>query len=225
MPYEQLAGIGRPIHGELHSTDATGIVRVPLTEPSTNAAYTLSLTEFLALSLASLVEVVTGDASLFFDMDDLANAEAITAIADGGAGEDSVTIDGNRAQEFESGRVFDIANSTANDGQYTSTGATYDEDADETTITVATASWTDTTVDGDITSTPLRRSGSTILRGTYAANGGEVNAHILNNLRRGRDGEGVYLETAAAGVVDANIDGVVRQTITKSVNPDNFRTN
>jgi len=212
---EQLGAIGLLVHGELSSSDASGIVRVALTRQDTNAAKTLSLTEYLGISLASVVPAVSGATALFFDMDDLASAEAITAITDGGAGEDTVTIAGNREQEFEAGRVFDIANSTANDGTYTSTGSSYDSTADATTINVATASWTDTTADGDITSTPLQRSGSVIEAATYVASGGEVNIHHPDMLRRGRAGEGVYC-LAAAGQVNAHVDGVVRKIITKT---------
>lgn len=212
---EQSAAIGLKISGQLHSSDASANVKIPLRRQDTNALVTVGSAERLAVTLASIVTVVSGDSAIFFDFEDLASAEAITAIVDGGGGEDTVTISGNRLDEFGAGRIFVIANSTANDGTYTSTGAAYDSSTDATTINVATASWTDTTVDGDITSNPLNRDGSVVERGTYVASGGEVNIMPGDHDRIGRVGEAVYA-VAVAGVVDAKVFGFIRKVITKS---------
>lgn len=212
---EQQEKLGLIVAGEFHSADASLGLRVPAYEQKTNAPQTIGPAEYLSLSFAKVVATTAGDTALFFDQDDLASGEAIVAIVDGGGGEDTVNVAGDRAQEFEAGRPFVIANSTANDGAYISTGAVYDEVLDETTISVATGSWTDTTVDGDITSVAFRRAGSSITRGTFVASGGEVDVHDREILRRGRDGEGVYC-VAAAGDVDAQFAGVIRKVLTKT---------
>lgn len=212
---EQIAKTGLQVAGNLNSANASAIVRIPLTRMDTNAAVTLTINQYLAIDLASIVPVVAGDSAVFYDVDDPAVAEAIVAIADGGAGEDTVNVAGDRSIEFEAGRSFVIANSTANDGTFVSTGAVYDVVADETTISVVTASWTDTTVDGDITTTIALRDASVVVRGTYSASSGQADSHDDPNLRRGRLGEGVYA-IAVAGVVDAKITGLVRKVIPKS---------
>jgi len=212
---EQLAATGLQVHGELHSTDASAIVRVPLYLAGTHTARSVTITEKLHLSLAKLIQVVTGDGYLFFDTDALASAVSVVLFVDGGAGEDTVSISGDRSLEFESGRVFTVANDSDNDGSYTSTGATYDSTTGNTTINVATASWSGVTSDGDITSTALLRTGSIIARGTYAANAGEMPTWSDDILREGRLGEGVFC-LAPAGVVDANVTALIRKVITKS---------
>jgi len=99
--------------------------------------------------LSAFVNQVDGATRLllFWDNDDPADAEPITGVD---ATLDTFTVAGNRQDEFRNSRSFTVANSTANDGTYMSWGAIYDEDADETAITVAEI--IDATVDGDITS-------------------------------------------------------------------------
>ena len=83
------------------------------------------------------------------DANRLANATIITATDD--AGGDSIVIAGNYARLFRAGRSATIANSTANDGTYPTTGATYSATTNQTTIEFAAGTLTDGTDDGDIT--------------------------------------------------------------------------
>ena len=91
----------------------------------------------------------------FFDAD-LSVARAIVTATDGGGSEDELVVAGDHSAEFAQGRTLVIANSTANDGTYvTSSAAVYASVPDQTTISIPTASLTDETNDGDITSQPI----------------------------------------------------------------------
>jgi hypothetical protein len=209
---------GLEVHGELHSADASGIARVPLTRMDTAApgnAVTLTLLKVLHLTMAKIVTATGGVATVFFDVDDLADGEDITGLVDGGAGADQIQVAGDRAFEFQAGRVLTVANATDNDGAYTSAGATYDEATDTTTISIPTASLTQVlTVDGDVTSTPQAFAGSLIAKGDYAANGGELPLWTDGRLRRGLPGQGVYVQ-AIAGNVTVTLDGAVTSIIAR----------
>lgn len=197
------------VHGSLHSTDASSIVRVPLYLPnSSNATKSLALTEYLNLNLATVFTVTTGDTKVFFDIDSLASSVAIVA-ADATA--NTFVISGNRQQEFESGRIFTVAGSTGNNGAYISTNSSYNATTNQTTITVAdVASDVD---DGNITSSPTPRNESMIIRATFPASMGEALIWPQERSRRGRPGEGVYCQ-AAVGVVDVILDGFVSKILT-----------
>ncbi len=210
-------GQGLEVHAELSTTDASTPLPLPITEQATNATVSIGVTDFLSLVAAQLYIVATGAAALFFDSAALASAVAIVAATDGGAGEDSITIAGDRAAEFAAGRVFTVANSTANDGSYTSTGATYNATTGQTTITIATASLTDETGDGDITSTPLARAGSTIWSGTVTTNTFiSLVWDSERNGRRGRAGERLYA-SGAAGQFDVHVDALRRKELAHTV--------
>jgi len=113
---------------------------------------TLESDDVIAISTIQGYAAETGTTAsnllLWFDADDLSSAEAITGVD---ATLDTVTVAGDRQAEFRAGRTFDIANSTGNDGSYTSAGATYDASEDET-IVETVEDLTDATVDGDVTS-------------------------------------------------------------------------
>lgn len=66
----QEINIGRHVHGELHSTDASAGVEVPLFDvQNANAAYTLQADEYLAVESVFVIAVAGGDVRLFFDND------------------------------------------------------------------------------------------------------------------------------------------------------------
>lgn len=67
----QLINLGRHVQGELHSSDASAGVVVPIYDILDSlAAYTLAANEYLAVESISIVTAAGGDVSLFFDDDD-----------------------------------------------------------------------------------------------------------------------------------------------------------
>ena len=70
----------------------------------------------------------------------------ITGFTDGGAGVDTLTIAGDYTNHFKIGDTITIENTTSNDGDYTVATADSAHNAGTTTITVATAQWTDEAV-------------------------------------------------------------------------------
>lgn len=59
--------IGEPIHGELHSIDASAGVLVPLLIAGTRTVRTLKANEFIEIYSLELVSAVGGDTSLFIE--------------------------------------------------------------------------------------------------------------------------------------------------------------
>jgi hypothetical protein len=79
---EQMESIGLIVHGELHTTDASAGVTVPLYLPGTPTARVVAANEMLFIDSLSVVAVAGGDVRLFFDNDagggtDLDNGEVI----------------------------------------------------------------------------------------------------------------------------------------------------
>lgn len=57
--------LGDPIHGELHSLDASGGVRVPVYKAGSVDAYTLAPNEYVEIHSVELVSAAGGDVALF----------------------------------------------------------------------------------------------------------------------------------------------------------------
>lgn len=104
----------------------------------------LYVTHALAYAQTAVYASISHD-----DANRVSAATIVTATDD--AGGDSIVIAGDYALLFRSGRSATVANSTANDGTYTTTGATYDATTNQTTIEFAAGTLSDGTDDGDIT--------------------------------------------------------------------------
>lgn len=61
---------GEEVHGELHSTDASGGLEVPLYEAGRTDVRTLLSSEILVITDAEIISVPGGDVSLFLDAND-----------------------------------------------------------------------------------------------------------------------------------------------------------
>lgn len=213
----------KPIHGEANSTDASAGVELTVVNPDAEdygAAISVGTGERLALHYAFLFIQTSagGHSRLYWDNDSLSSARDIDSFVDGGAGEDSMVLEGDLADEFRAGRPFTIANDSDNNGNYTSTGATYDADADQTTVTVATGSWSGTTADGDVTSTTFIDAGLTIVQTDYFGVASPVYGNWpLGAPRVGPKGHTVYVDTqAASDRTLAIIDGYAFTPVTKT---------
>jgi len=218
--------LGTPIHGELNTVDADPAVEVILFNPAASAVsgYTTPISvaadERLVLThVQTFVQLVTaGLAQVFFDNDNLSSARAIASFGDNGGAEDTMVLAGDLADEFRAGRIFTIANDTDNNGAETSTGATYDADADTTTVTVVTASWSGVTADGDVTSAIFIDSGTVIFQNDSATlRIPDSISWPIGAMRRGPLGHTVYLQVESA--FDRTlviVDGFLQKTLTKT---------
>lgn len=207
----QLGSVGSRVHAELNSSDASAGARLDHRQPMSLAAVTVGAAEFLAVFAAALHTAAGGDTALFFDNEGLSAARAIVAADDSG---NTFTVAGEHTDEFRAGRDFEVANSSANDGSYTSTGATYDSANDQTIISVASVS--DGTDDGDITSAPSITAGLTVLRGDYGADGGEAICFPFDVPRMGPVGYALYA-ISPSGSFDVQVEAVRRLVIERSV--------
>ena len=213
MPAQTIiASLGVRVQGELSTDgDATTIARVPLVEQDLLAARTVGLDEVLVVSYASLIIETAGLAFIYFDADSIATAAAIVA-ADATA--NTFVIAGDREAEFISGRTFTVANSTGNDGAETSTGSSYDQDLDQTTITIASVA--DDTDDGDITSDQIVLAGSNITRGVFTGSGGESKGALPDaggSTIQGPRGYGVFRVGTSTNQTEAVVHGFIRKRI------------
>ncbi|MCC7147124.1 MAG: hypothetical protein IT443_11820 [Phycisphaeraceae bacterium] len=196
---------GQEIKGVVHSANASTPVALEIFDQGTCKKVVPAATERLAVVTALAAAAATGDTSLFFDKPTF-TAYNITALADGGSGEDTVSIAGEHTEEYSTGRSFTIAGATGNDGTYTSTGATYNATTGNTDIKIATTSLTQVaTVDGNITGARSVTAAGTIARLTVANNGGVMPAFV-NSEMVGPAGWGVYFK-AASGAADAIFTG------------------
>jgi hypothetical protein len=162
---------GDEVHGNHATSDLTTAAEIPFYDDGTGKQRTLGSTE--RLKVCNLAAVV-GDAStltIFFDKPSFA-ARDVVSFGDNGANPDTMVLAGDLREEFGVGRSFDIANDSDNNGTYTVTAVEYDEDTAQTTVSVATGSWSGTTADGDATASRGPVDGLIIADGSFAANGG-----------------------------------------------------
>lgn len=133
------------------------------------------------------------------------------------ASANTFTIGGDQRELFAVGRLFRVHGSTGNDNSdnnYTTTGASYDATANQTTISVASVA--DGTDDGYIIPQPTPLAGKYLLRGTYQANGGRVSDQLIEQLIYGEPGETLYC-VAPAGVVDFEIRALKLANLVKTL--------
>lgn len=140
---------GEVFNGRFRGTVSTG-TELELYSNDTLAPLTIGPDDQLYLQNSFLLPQTSNYGYLLSDDADLVQAASIVAATDT-AGGDSLTIAGDYARQMRAGRLVTIANSTNNDGQETTTGATYDADTDQTTITFAAGTLTSATADGDLT--------------------------------------------------------------------------
>ena len=213
--------LGTPIHGEHRSVDASAGVALGLTAPQSStpgAAVTIGADERMVLTLA--MEVM-GEADpttqLFFDNPTLTAAETQVSVDNNGGNPDTFTMAGDFEDEFRVGRLFTVANSDNNNGQYTVTAVAVA--AGVTTVSVATGSWTDED-EGDVTANPTSTAGQRIIGGETVVGMGkppQAATWPIGALRKGPYGYAVYGKTTAAvAATDFIVDGFVQTTITKT---------
>lgn len=138
------------------------------------------------------------------------------AVADADAVGNTLAVAGDQRRLFRVGAQFKVDGSTGNDNSganYTVSAApTYDSSTDRTTITVASvANGTD---DGYIIPQPVALAGKYLLRGTYAANGGQQKS-LNEQVIVGDLGHTLFCD-APVGVVDAEAHFLLRKNLSKS---------
>ncbi len=136
---------GRHLFGSLHSTDASGVILIPMWD-NDGDQFHLSLLNHLNIQDASIIAVASGDTYMFWDQGDieLVITTATTAT-------DVVTIAGDLTNRFSVGDTIYIYGSTGNDGEDTITSISYDPGTNLTTIGVAVLA--DGTDDGKVAGT------------------------------------------------------------------------
>ncbi len=213
--------LGTPIHGEHRSADASAGVVLGLTAPQSStpgAAVTIGADERMVLTLA--MEVM-GEADpttqLFFDNPTLTAAETQVSVDNNGGNPDTFTMAGDFEDEFRVGRLFTVANSDNNNGQYTVTAVAVA--AGVTTVSVATGSWTDED-EGDVTANPTSTPGNRILGGENASGlstSTPAGVWPIGAMRHGPYGYTVWGQTT--GSIDTTnfiVDGFVQTRVTKT---------
>jgi len=217
--------LGIPVHGEHTSTDATTAIALLNTKPRVAlphaSAFLIGVDERLVIQQVAAFNGTAGNNDVYFDNNVLTAAFTPILFVDGGGGEDTVVLtdSGDLTDMFRVGRLFTVDNDTNNDGQHTSTGATFDAATNATTVTVATGSWTGVVSDGDVTADPVITPGARILSCDITLNGGHLGPNFaIEAMRYGPFGHGVWI-VAEAGTnrVDVLYDGFLIRRVTKTL--------